>query len=51
MKITMMSLALIAGMSFAACKKNKETAKTDQGINPKQQGEVLINEMISIFVL
>jgi hypothetical protein len=48
MKITMMSLALIAGMSFVACKKNKETAKTDQGVNPKQQGEVLINEYCSV---
>jgi hypothetical protein len=48
MKITLMSLAVIAGMSFAACKKNKEAAKTDQGVNPKQQGEVLINEYCSV---
>ena len=48
MKITLMSLAVIAGMSFAACKKNKDTAKTDQALTPKDQGEVKITNYCSV---
>ena len=47
-KITLMIMVVAMGFGMTACKKKKGAAKTeDTGVNPKQQGEVLINEYCS----
>ena len=48
MKIMLMILVVAMGFGVTACKKKKGATKTeDTGVNPKQQGEVLINEYCS----
>jgi hypothetical protein len=47
-KITLMIMVVAMGFGMTACKKKKGATKTDDtGVNPKQQGEVLINEYCS----
>lgn len=48
MKFTLMLMVVAIGFGMTGCKKKKGAAKSDDtGINPKQQGEVLINEYCS----
>lgn len=48
MKIMLMILVVAMGFGVTACKKKKGAEKTEEtGVNPKQQGEVLINEYCS----
>jgi ribulose bisphosphate carboxylase small subunit len=47
-KITLLIMVVAMGFGMTACKKKKGATKTeDTGVNPKQQGEVLINEYCS----
>jgi hypothetical protein len=48
MKFTLLLMVVAIGLGMTGCKKKKGAAKSDDnGINPKQQGEVLINEYCS----
>jgi hypothetical protein len=48
MRILLMVMVVAMGFGVTACKKKKNAAKKeDTGVNPKQQGEVLINEYCS----
>jgi hypothetical protein len=48
MRILLMVMVVAMGFGFTACKKRKAAKKTeDVGVNPKQQGETLINEYCS----
>jgi len=48
MKIMLMIMVVAMGFGVTACKKKKAAQKTEEtGVNPKQQGEVLINEYCS----
>lgn len=48
MRVLLMILVVAMGFGFTACKKRKGAKKTeDVGVNPKQQGETLINEYCS----
>jgi ribulose bisphosphate carboxylase small subunit len=48
MKFTLMLMVVAIGFGMTGCKKKKGAGKSDDtGVNPKQQGEVLINEYCS----